>query len=158
MDEIISSDNFEKFIDFINQNSDFDLYSKCGSKKNCVFCKCAYMGAMNCLQNAFANEIFCCHLKKGLSYYAAAGNQIMILRLLQNNDMSLNSATAGAVKYGNYKTFMWLLLNDNDQTLRELGNPSIILKAAKGGNIDIFTYLIQNYPNYINYRNKKKII
>lgn len=153
IEEVIQADDASAFLEIITSDYTSNTnYALRGSKKNCVFCKCAYHGSDSCIEASLAAELMCNHSEKNASYFAAAENQIQVLILLSNDNANFENAVLGAIKYGQYQSFMWLLENNYDETMRDLrSNHSIFLKCAKGGNPKIFQYLIQNFPDQFNY-------
>lgn len=151
IEEVLQNDDSATFLNIIMPNiSNYKNFSQKGSKKNCIFCKCAYHGYDSCLEAALSTDIICDHCEKNASYYAAAGNQIQTLILLQNYNANFDKAVFGALKYGKYQSFMWLLENNYDETIKDLeSNNSIFFQCAKGGNAQIFQYLLQNYQKYL---------
>lgn len=156
IEEVVQNDDSVTFLNIIMPNlSNFNNYSQKGSKKNCIFCKCAYHGYDSCLEASLSTDIICNHSEKHVSYYAAAGNQIQTLVLLQNYNAKFERAVFGSLKYGKYQSFMWLLENNYDDTIKDLeSDSSIFFICAKGGNAKIFQYLLENYPQYLSYTPK----
>ena len=153
IEEAIKDDDSVAFLNIILPNiSHYSNYSSKGSKKNCIFCKCAFHGYDSCLEASITSDIICNHSEKHASYFAAAANQVQTLILLQNYNSQFDNAVFGAIKYGKYQSFMWLLENNYEETIKDLqSDKSIFFKCAKGGNEKIFQYLLQNYSNYLSF-------
>ena len=147
--DFIQADDETNFIQCIREsNINLQLFRQNGSKKECVFCQCAYYGSCSCIRAAVANDIVCIHNDKNASYFAASSNQINALQFLNNLGQDFENAILGAIKYGHYQSFIWILENHYDTAYRNMKNcESLFNLAAQGGNIKIFQYLKREFQN-----------
>ncbi|OHT04402.1 hypothetical protein TRFO_06278 [Tritrichomonas foetus] len=157
VDQVILADDQQQFMDLLNNHSNVNAFTKKGSKKECIICKAAFLGANNCIQYALVTDMLCNHYDKNIGYFAASGDHISILILLLNFNISLEGAIFGSIKYGKYQSFIWLVENDYEQAKRDLEDQNVILLAAKSGNVQIFEYIIENHQTYLNYKDNKNV-
>lgn len=131
------------FIELESEKYDEVIISISGSKKKCPVCQIAYMGTNNeLLKMVIATSTMCSHSCKTVAYFAAAGDNIQGLAILNNFGIDLSDGVHGAACHGKWRAFCYLEMILGKTFHLITSNDFMLIEASRGGDTNIMSYLL----------------
>lgn len=157
IDEILNAiayDNVDALEIASNDINFDDLLVVQRSRHDCILCHSVLCGAENCTKYFFGRNIVCSHSGKTLIYNAACGGSLSIIQYLTQSGISPFGALRGALRHGHNDIVLFLLINEYESMVSELEDNSLVMDAARGGNVESMKIIIEQKPDILNFVNE----